>query len=212
MAVLSDVAEKVGDLLPGQIGTGKRWTGDYVDYLAISASRIACERCDLVWNQQEISLEADVSEYDLSTEFVQIVSVEFSEDGSEYDDFLTATTMRDLDELFKSWKSDTGSRPRWYCLLSCPGLPESTTDAGDGAKIRIHRPPSSVDSQKIRVNGYATGTALEELSLGIDQDIMDMVHVPYVMAILLATSEPERSVRYFQQFKEGCDRARARAL
>ena len=209
MTVLTDVKQKVQDLLPDQIGTGLRWTDSFVNTVARAADYAACDRCECAWHTQEIGLVADTLEYALDPDLISVVSVEFSSDGTNYDNYLRPATFKEFDELSMSWRDDRGSTPQWYALLGCPGLPETTTDAGDAASIVIYRSLSSVDSEKIKVGGFA----IDPNGLhGVDDFIMDEAHVNYVMAILLATANPQKAMELYGKFLKGCEKSRERSL
>lgn len=196
--LVSGVTEKLQDLLPNQIGANARWTTADVERHIMMADRAVRERLENRYHQQEISLQADVAEYALDSEFIEIVSVEYAADGSTYDYYLSPVTYDDLDKFDIGWRDNGGSRPEHYLVTSAPGLP--------AAKIRVYRPMTAVDSQTIRVTGFGLGATDTE----VNEDVQAKCHVPYTMAILKAAEDPAEAADWFRQYLEGCEEIRRR--
>ena len=194
--VVSGVTEKLGDLLPGQIGSNSRWSSTSLERHIMMADRAVRERLENRYHEQEISLVADTSEYSLDSEFIDVVSVEFASDGSTYDYYLSPVTFDDLDKIDIGWRDNGGSRPEHYVLISAPGLPS--------AKIMIYRPMSSVSAETIRI----TGIGLGESTTDVPDVIQSKCHVPYVMSILKAQEAPEEAAEWFGEYMSGCDEMR----
>jgi|GEM_PF-5047628 len=205
-AVVTGVKAKLADLLPDQIGSGKRWSDALVGGYIMAADAAVRDRCETLWYSQAIDLVDDQIEYDLNSRFITIKSVEFSSDGTNYDDFLQPATLGDFDDVSQLWRLDRSARPEFYALLSAPGLPDTTGSADDSAKIVIYRGISSTSGEKIRVNGYGIGLT----SSAVPDDIQYKVHVPYVMAMLLAHQDTRSAVASYREFQRGCIEARAR--
>jgi hypothetical protein len=198
--VVSGVTQKLQDLLPGQIGSNLRWTTTDVERYIMLADRAVRERTGNRWHQQEITLLADTTEYTLDSEFIDIVSVEYASDGSTYDWYLKPATLTDLDKISVNWRSDGGTRPELYCVLSAPGCPS--------AKLLIYRPMSSVDSQTLLVTGHGIGVT----TTPVPDDVQARCHVPYVMAILMASENQNMAAEWFGTYLAGCDEVRRRTV
>ena len=198
--VSSGVLQKLQDILPGQIGSNLRWSTTDVERYTMLADRAVRERVDNLYHEQEIVLTEDTLEYTLDSEFIDIVTVEFSSDGSTYDRYLNPGTLDDLDNKTISWRDSGGTRPEFYTLLSAPGCPES--------KILIWRPMISVDSQTIKVIGHGVGTTTTYVA----DDIQGKCYVPYVMALLKAKSTPQEAFKWFGQYVDGCSTIRGRTV
>ena len=66
------------------------------------------------------------------------------------------------------------------------------------------------NSEKIRVTGYGTKEGLAFLSTTVSEGIIDMVHVPFVLAMLWSSANPQEAIRHYTDFKTGVMRAKAR--
>jgi len=199
-AVQAGVLAKIQDLLPNQIGTNRRWAQADVERHIMYADGLIRERIGNLYHQQEITLLADTREYSLDSEFIDIVSVEYASDGSTYDWYLNPVTLDDLDKVNVGWRDDGGSRPEFYTLLGAPGVPTS--------KIQVWRPMSTVTGETIRVTGLGIGATTTTCS----EDIQNKCHLPHVMAVLLAKSDPQAAAQWFAKYLEGVDVARRRTL
>lgn len=211
-AVAVTTLQRVKDALPDQIGSGLRWEEAYVNEHIFAAQKAFCDRCQpLVMVTDDIDLVADTASYAVDSSLISILSVEFSSDGTNWDYYLKPATFRDLDRISRSWRDDTGTRPEWYAVLGAPGLPETATDEDDDCRIFIHRPMSAVsNSEKIRIIGYGTESGLSFLGTTVSEGIIDMVHVPFVLAMLLSSKDPQEAIRHYSDFKTGCRQAKAR--
>ena len=198
--VVSGVLEKLKDLLPNQIGTNRRWSDASVERHIMFADRLVRERTGNLYHQQVISLVEDNHAYSLDDEFIDIISVEYSSDGSTYDWYLRPITLDDLDKISLSWRSELGTRPEYYTLLGAPGT--HTTD------MRIHRGMVATASQTIRVTGLGVGTSTTDCP----DDVQGKCHVPHVMAALLAKQSPQEAAVWFGKYQNGCDEVRRRTI
>jgi len=196
--VVTGVTQKLQDLLPGQIGANLRWTTTDVERHIMMADRAVSERVGNRYHQQEISLTQDTFEYTIDSEFIDVISVEYASDGSTYDWFLNPATLDDLDKISFQWRSEGGTRPDYYCVLSAPGLPT--------ARLLIYRPMTAVVAQTIRVTGLGIGVTTTPVS----DDVQAKCHVPYVMAMLMAPSDPRRAAELYGEYLGGCDEVRRR--
>ena len=196
--VVTGVLQKLQDLMPGDIGDNLRWSTSDVERYTILADRAVRERTENLYHRQTINLVQDTLEYSLDTEFIDIVSVEYASDGSTYDYYLRPITLDDLDKISLSWRDDGGVRPEFYTVLSAPGMAIT--------KLLVYRPMTSVDSQTLRVTGIGIGTG----TTAVPDDVQGKCHVPYVMAILMASDAPQKSAEWFGQYLSGCDEVRRR--
>ncbi len=197
--VLTGVKEKIGDLLPGQIGDNLKWSAAAIERYVMLADRAVRERTGNLYLQQEIDLTTD-SEYSLDSKFIDITSVEYASDGSSFNWYLKPATLDDLDKLNRSWRDDGGSRPEYYVILGAPGTPNS--------KLMIYRPMSSASSQKLRVTGLAIGESTTICS----DDIQSKCHVPYVMTLLSAGKSAKEAADWYGKYLDGCDEVRRRTM
>lgn len=197
-AVLSGVLEKLKDVMPADIGSNRRYSDSDVERYIMLADRVVRERTENRYHQQEITLVTDTLEYTLDSEFIDIVSVEFSDDGSTYQWRLNPVTLTDLDKMEVTWRDSGGARPNYYVVLSAPGTPT--------AKILVWRPLSSAGSQKIKVTGHGIGTTTSD----VPDDVQGKCHVPYVMAMLKAEDEPREAAQWYAEFIDGCESVKAR--
>ena len=199
-AVQAGVLAKIQDLLPNQIGTNRRWAQADVERHIMYADGLIRERVGNLYHQQEITLLADTREYAIDSEFIDIVSVEYALDGSTYDWYLKPLTLDDLDKISVRWRQDGGDRPRFYTLLGAPGVPTS--------KIQIYQPPTASTGSSVRVTGIGSGATTTTCS----DDIQNKCHVPHVMAVLLAKSDPKQAANWFGKYQSGVEEVRRRTL
>jgi hypothetical protein len=198
--VVSGVLERLGDILPNQIGENRRWSTAAVTQHIMFADRLVRERTGTLYHVQEFFVRDDGNEYTLESEFIDIISVEFAQDGSTYDWYLKPLTLDDLDKINIRWRKDSGTRPEFYSVLSTPGVFSAT--------LLIYRTMSAVDGQKIRVTGLSTGTS----TTVCPDDILSKCHVPHVMAVLLAKENPRKAAEWFGKYLSGVDEVRRRTL
>lgn len=199
--VLTGVRAKLDNLYPGQIGANRRWSESYIESLIMAADKAVRERCETLLISQVIPLVADQAYYDLDSDFISIVSVEYSSDGTNYDDELNPVTYEDLDLRTQRWRDDTGTWPFEYTLLSAPGMPAAVP-----SQIMIYRTMSAVSSQQIRVNGYGIGTTTTDQP----DDVQYACHLPFVMGLLSVPGDVKAAVGMYQKFLSGCDSLRDR--
>ena len=206
-AVVSGVLAKLELLLPGQIGDNRRWSTSLVQELTMAADARICDQCVMKWLSQTIPLVAGQDTYDLDSDFIKVISVEFAYDGVNYDNFLMAATLKDLDDLYPIWRvSPSGTRPDYYTQLGAPGIPDLTGSTGNASKISIYRQLPTVTAETIRVNGYALGAVNRD----VPDDVQAAVHVNYVMAMLRAKESVEMASTYYQAFLNGVRSVKSR--
>lgn len=206
-AVVSGVKAKLALRLPGQIGTNRQWSDTYIETLILAAAHAAAERIGYLWTSQVISLANDTHEYALNSTFVAVQTVKYSADGTNYYDHLSPSTFERFDRLAYKWRDDRGTQPRYYTLLSAPGLQEVST-SGMSAKISIYPALASASPAKIKVEGPGIGTA----STNVPDDVQEIVHIPYVMSILRSVQNPEEAAVQYAKFLDGCDIVRGRFI
>jgi hypothetical protein len=200
------VLAKLQKRLPNQIGTNRQWTTTYISSLTLAAAHAAEERIGMTWVSSAISLTNGANEYAVPTTFIEVVSVEFSLDGTTYTRHLDACTLDDLDGLSMTWRDDTGSEPTRYALLSTPGT--QGVASPQGARIIIHRKLATAGSAKIRLNGWGIGTA----ATTVPDDVQERVLVPYIMAILRAEHDVREAKWHYDKFISACDEIKGRFI
>jgi len=205
-AVVAGTKARLEKLLPGRIGDNKTFSTSYVESLILAGFYDVCERCNLLPSSEDVTLANDTLIYDLTEKFIEITSVEWVPGDTTRQGHLKAVTLSDLDKMSRKWRDDRGTRPEYYCLLSAPGIPETSTDAGDGSRIVIWRPLSTVDDDKIRVNGIISGTA----ATPVPDDVQRLCLVPYVLSHLKAVQNPQAASGYMAIFEQGCETVRGR--
>jgi len=120
--VIAGVLAKVKARLPDQIGQNSRWTETLISDLTILADRHTRDLCEVHKAEAEFALSDDTISYDVPSHFISIDKVEFALDGTNYDWLLQSRSMKDLDTVSHSWRTDRSTRPDFYTLLSVPGL------------------------------------------------------------------------------------------
>ena len=205
-AVVTGTKAKLEKLLPDMIGDNKTYSSAFVEELIMAGFYDVCERIELLPASEDVTLEADTLEYDLTGKFIEITSVEWVPGDVNREGHLKAVTLGDLDKMSRKWRDSRGSEPEYYSLLSAPGMPETSTDAGDGSRILIWRPLSSVSDDKLRVTGFIAGTT----TTTTPEDVQRLCITPYVMSHLMAVRDPAKAQHYFGKFEEGCERVRGR--
>lgn len=199
--IVTGVTQKLQDLLPDQIGTNKRWDSTALERYIMLADRAVRERTENNYaTPQQISLIADTAAYDLSTDFIDVTTVEFIDSSSNVW-YLKPATLSDFDRLNASWRDDGGVRPEWYTLLGAPGAPNT--------QIHVHRPMSSVTTEVIKVYGHQISSAT---TAPVPDDIQRKAHVPYVMAILKAQEDPKEAAMWWGRFQAGCEEISRRTV
>ena len=206
-AVVSGVKAKLSLKLPGQIGTNRQWSDTYIETLILAAAHAACERIGYQWVTQTISLVNNTHEYALNSTFVDVQSMQYSSDGTNFEYTLSPSTLGKFDSMSKAWRDDRGVRPTYYALLSAPGL-QNVSTTGRSSKIAIYPALSSVGSAKIKVNGCGIGIS----TTTVPDDVQERVHVPYVMSILRAVQNPEDAAAHYAKYIEGCGYVRGRFI
>lgn len=175
---------KLQALLPNRIGDNRTWSTGLVSNLITLAGYYMFEGLEMVHKSQEISLTDDDNEYTLSSYFITIERVEYSEDGTIYESELIASTLSGFDDHSETWRNDRGTRPDLYTLLSAPGRP--------AASIVIYPAIATTGSRTIRVVGNGIGgnnTATQD-------DVQDKIVVPFVMAMLYSTDSDKVDLMY----------------
>lgn len=194
--VVTGVTQKLQDLLPNQIGSNRVWTTDQLERYILLADNAVSERVEKFLHSQEIELIADTAEYTLDSEFVSVVAVEYVDASGDYWP-LRPATFDDFDRMNMGWRDDLGTRPEFYTLVSAPGRPT--------AAIHIYRPMSSVTDEIINVYGVGTNP-------GAPDHVQENCHVPYVMAMLTAKSDPRQAAMWFGRFQAGCEKMARRSV
>ena len=207
-AVGAGVLGKLQDLLPGQIGDNKAYSTAYVNAIILAAHYAVTERTETQFVSEDITLVADTLEYDLSSKFITVASVDFKSDGSIIDGSLTAATMDDFDRLSLSWRDDRGTRPEYYALLSAPGTRVTTAGVPD-SRIMIYRQMSAVTSEVITVNGIGMESDLLD---SVPNDVQDYCVVPYCMSHLYANRDIKYAMGQYDKFVAGCVKMAGRYL
>jgi hypothetical protein len=206
--VYTGVLEKLQDLLPGQIGTNRRWSTEAVERHIALADRAVRERIENYETYQDITLQAGVRVYNLDSTFIDVFAVEYAADGATFDHDVLPATFEDFDRLSIRWRDDGGTKPEFYTLLSAPGTPSS--------QILIHRPMTSVDgTETLRVWGHHRGDDwYDDATNGQYQpdDIQMSCHVPYVMAILVAGEDASAASQWYDRFLSGIDKVSRRTV
>ena len=201
-AVVAGTKLKVQNLMPGMIGTNRTFSDSYVNDIIMAGFNEVAEKCGLITDSVDISLVAGQLEYDLDSSLIDVRSVDFGPNGGDIDGSLTAVTLDDLDRMSCKWRDDRGTRPEYYTLLGAPGVPETSTGAGDGSKILIYRAMSSVDDDYVKVTGIKIGAS----GSLVPDDIQRMCLVPYTLAHLKAVKDPRMAQDYYMRFLQGCER------
>jgi len=207
-SVVIGVKLQLQDLLPGQIGTNKQWSDTFIEGVIMLADAAARERCQTYTHTQEISLVADQHNYDLDSELIAITAVEFSSDGTNYDDHLDPTTTDDLYKCHGKWRASRSTRPEEYALLGTPGVPETSTGASDGSKITIYPAHSAPTVEKIKITGTGLGTSTTTVPI----DVQSKIYVPYVLAFLFGPKSPKTARRHFKSFVAGTEIVKSRFI
>jgi len=190
--VLTGTLEKLKDIMPNDIGDNRRFSDDDAERYIMLTDRLVREKVENRHHEQEISLVTGTMEYTLDSEFIDVLSVEFSSDGTTYDRELKPVTLDDLDKINYNWRDSGGSLPGVYALIGTPGTPT--------AKILIWRPLNSGGTQTIKVIGHGIG--------GTTADQPDYVqgkcHVPLIMAIVMAEEDLNEALNWYARYNDGC--------
>ena len=193
MGLVSEVIAKVRLLEPGTSG---RWDDALLGLFVHAADCAIKENGETLWASQDITLRDEALYYILDKDVVAVRSVEFSLDGTNFDDgVLKPTSYRKLDALCRAWKDDRGTQPEHYLLLGAPGV-ESYS------RIMIWRPIETVDGEKIRVNYIACqpdNDSTFTASTAPDW-VQDAVYVPYVMALIMGEHDQDMAMKYWQKY------------
>ncbi|HUX77153.1 MAG TPA: hypothetical protein VMY40_10990 [Anaerolineae bacterium] len=201
VSVTTAVKEALKIDMPRQIGPGRRWEEALIDALTTTVAREVAEYCELVYTTQEISAVDDTAEYALGSNCIEIYQVEWASDGSTYDTILKAVTMEDLDNVSRLWRDDTGTWPARYTVTSTPGVPAIAGINGGStySTIIVHPKVSTAGSATLRVRFLS--------AVGVfDQHTVDGVVVPYMKALLYASSGDQKMAkdapRYYAKYLE----------
>jgi hypothetical protein len=199
--VLTDGLTMVKGMMPGLIGTNKRWTDELVQTLLVAADRQTRERLGMHVHEQIIALADNDASYDLDPEFVGISLVEFALDGTNYDWKVVAASYDEFDAAHPKWRTVRNSRPEGYYLASAPGVQAGTTNY---SQIVIYPCPSTAGSGSIRVSGFGVVPVANQATATAPLDVLKKCHVPFVQAILYHKEQPQLSMGYLQDFDSGC--------
>jgi hypothetical protein len=207
-AVVAGVKAKLMLKLPGQIGTNRQWSDTYIETLILAAAHAAAERIGYQWVTQAISLVNNQHEYALQSSFIEVLSVDYSADGTSYIQHLSPVTLTKLDRVSTKWRDDRSFEPNRYVLISTPGLQSESTVvlASKTATVLIYPAVATVGSAKIRVSGWGIGSTTSNVPDGVQ----DRVLVPYVMAMLRATQNQQEAADWFAKYVVECDKVRGR--
>ena len=205
--VLTDGLTMVKGMMPGLIGTNKRWTDELVSTLLVAADRATRERLGMHVHEQEIALADNDASYALDPEFVGVSLVEFALDGTNYDWKLVAASYDEFDAAHQKWRTVRNARPEAYYLGSAPGVQSGATNY---SQIVIYPCPSTAGSGKIRVSGPAVVAVADQDTATAPLDVLKKCHVPYVLAVLYHKEQPDLSLGYLAQFDDGCSILRDR--
>ena len=202
MSLRSEVIEQVRLLEPD---SATRWPTATLNSVVHWADCLIKEEAPLWCSHENISLVADTTYYDLDEKAVQVVGVDWLQDGSSIDGPLSPTTTRELDCKSLSWRDEAGSEPEAYFLYSTPGIK-------DQAQIGIYPRLSSVDSEKIRVyiQACVASPGDSELTPLADDLALRDVYAPLVLAILLPPMDEKMAAYYFGQYRKNVERLRQR--
>lgn len=199
--VLSDGLTMVKGLMPGLIGTNKRWSDELVQTLLVAADRQVREMLGIHTHEQVISLADNDASYSLDPEFVGITLVEFALDGATYDWKLRAASFDEFDAARTKWRQARNARPEAYALLSCPGTQAGATNY---SQIVIYPCPSVAAGSKIRVSGPGVVPIADQATATAPTTVLKKCHVPYTLAVLYHKEAPELSASYLKEYSEGC--------
>ncbi len=205
--VLSDGLTMVKGMMPGLIGSNKRWTDELVTTLLVAADRQTRERLGMHVHEQEISLADNDASYSLDPEFVGIILVEFALDGTNYDWIVRAASYDEFDAARTKWRTMRNSRPQTYTLASVPGMQAGSTNY---SQIVLYPCPSTAGSSKIRVTGPAVAAVADQDTATAPLDVLKKCHVPFVLAVLYHREQPQLAAGYYAEFDRGCQIVRDR--
>lgn len=204
--VLSDGLNMVKALVPGQVGSNKRWTDDLIQTLLVAADRAVRERLEIHAHEQLITLVAGTSTYDLDPEFVGIALVEYSLGGTEYDHTLVPASYDDLDRNHWRWRQQSGARPEAYGLASCPGVQQD--GVSNYSQIVVYPTPTATGY--LRVGGCGIAPVADQATMTAPMDVLKKCYVPYVLTCLYAVESPKRAISEYASFVDGCQIVRDR--
>ncbi len=211
--VIAGALAKVKARVPDQIGLNSRWTESHVTNIIIAADRATRDLCEVHRLELPIVLTDDTISYGILSGFVSIDKVEFSLDGTNYDWLLQSRSLGDLDGISHSWRTDRSSRPDFYSLLSAPGVQsEDGLPANSPSQIVLYPGLATPSGARIKITGtycpipgtYASGLVMEP------EDVQSKCIVPFVLSVLYATADSNRSAEEYQKFKDGCEDVRNR--
>ena len=214
--VRTGVLAKLQARLPDKIGPNAVWSQFLIESLTVMADRATRDLCEVHRDSYELTLSDDSIYADVPDHFISIDKVEFALDGTNYDWLLQPMSMSDLDRVSHSWRTDRGARPDFYVLLSAPGIPDDVEPIPDVvlSKLMFYPALTTVGSAKLRITGVVVPKNIDELapyvSVVMPEDVQSKCHVPYILSVLYATSEPARAAEEYQKFKQGCETVRNR--
>lgn len=204
--VRTEVASYLNTVLPGQIGPGRRWDDAFVTLLINMADTEIREYCSPSWGAQTISLVSGTAEYDIDDTAISIYRVEYSADGTTFDDTLMPMEMYDLDGISRKWRDDTSARPSRYVVHSTPGVP--VIGVLTSSKITVYpEPTSSAADLKVTYTSLYYGLGTPQAT----RYAIDNVYAPLVMAMLTLGDSASKGGRHYGRYLEGRERLRAMA-
>lgn len=206
--VLTDGLTLVKAMMPGQIGTNKRWSDATITALLVAADRAVRERLNVHTHEQVITLLDSTASYDLDPEFVGIDLVEFSYNGTDYDHSLVPASYDDLDMAHVQWRTQGSTRPEAYYLASCPGVQRDGTV--NYSRIMLYPTVTVAGTSTLRVTGPGVAPVANQATMTASLDVMKRCHVPYVLAVLYASEATDFANANLSAFDSGCAEVRAR--
>lgn len=189
MSVASETISRVRAILPD---SESRFSDALLTQYATMADSLVRERTGMTMTYYDISLTPRTIYYGLPSDVIQIKGVLYSGDGTTFDDgTLNPVSFRDLDEVARFWKDETGSRPEYFGVLGTPGTP--------GCYLFIWRPV--VDTGKaIRVNYLGTSSS------DMESRYIDLAVLPYVMSLIYAQDDFRLFNYWFGKYQDGVEK------
>jgi len=182
-----------------------RWPDAFLIRIVRWADGLIKEEAPLYYASQDISLVDNTALYDLKEYAIQVVGVDWLQDGSTIDGPLYPTTFVELKAKSLSWHDDVGSEVEAYFLHSTPGIKSQ-------AQVGIYPYIASVDSEVIRVYYQACISSLiidEAIPYCDSLGIRD-VYASLVLALLLPPYDGAMAQYYMGEYMKNVRRLRQR--